>query len=269
VNLGDGLAAHAVPNDGETVFWIHGYTLDSTCWHELWDNLPHHAHIGVDLPGHGNSLPLRADEDLSGLARTIGALAISREARHLVGLSLGNVVALQIALEFPGAFSTLTLGSPMLGGGPFEPDIWKRYGDVKASFAKRGYGPHLADRWMDPGAALFQGAGRYPHLYERLQRQVVTHPWWELDGDEYARFWRLPQYLRNLSSLGVPALVVTGESDSAAVRESAAFLERLVPRCARRDLPDTGHLCLLEDPAAVAPLIEDHWHAHAAHAHAT
>ena len=122
---------------------------NSTCWAALWECLPGWSHVGIDLPGHGSSLPLNAGEQLPTLAHKIGSLAIARGATHLVALSFGAVIALQIALEHPGAFSTLTLGGPILGAGPFDPGIWVQYEEVKKLFRATGHGPSLRDCWMD------------------------------------------------------------------------------------------------------------------------
>src|SRR4029077_8416311 len=54
---------------GPTVLWIHGYTLDSSLWADLWQRLPGYRHIGVDLPGHGSSGPVPAGLTLPALAQ--------------------------------------------------------------------------------------------------------------------------------------------------------------------------------------------------------
>src|SRR5689334_1537891 len=97
----DGVVARLKPCAGERVLWIHGYTLDSSIWGELWSYLPSLYHIGLDLPGHGASGPMIVGEDLGGMARRIARFASALGARHLIGLSFGGMVALQVALEAP------------------------------------------------------------------------------------------------------------------------------------------------------------------------
>ena len=261
VNLGDGFAARVLPGKEDVVFWIHGYTLDSTCWIRLWDHLPNWAHISIDLPGHGNSLPLNGSEELSTLARKIGTLAIAHRARHLIALSFGTVIALQIALEYPDAFATLTLGAPFMGGGPFDPQVWIRYKEVKALFRQAGYGPKIRDCWMGPGTSLFRNIETRPQLWDQLRHQVGRHPWWELSDDSYFWLWHTPHGVKELCRIGLPTLLLVGEEDCEAVKQCAHVLERVISRCQRCDLPGLGHLCLLEDPAYVQPFIEQHWRA--------
>src|SRR6476660_9216433 len=118
--LDDGIAARIMPSPADKVLWIHGYTLNSSIWGALWELLPGWSHIGIDLPGHGGSEQIRPGENLSTLASRIGASARRWAARHLVGLSFGGTLALQIAIEYPDAFASLGLSSPGLGGGPLD-----------------------------------------------------------------------------------------------------------------------------------------------------
>src|SRR4051794_36716306 len=141
VNLGDGFAGHIAHGSGEPVPWIHGYTLDSSSWLPLWSLLPDWQHIGVDLPGHGSSVPLGPSESLPSLARRIAAIAFRHRVRHCVALSFGTRVAIQLAIEYPEAFDTIVLGAPALGGGPEEPDVAARYNELTAMYQRRGFHP--------------------------------------------------------------------------------------------------------------------------------
>ena len=269
VNLGDGCSGRVARSGTETIFWIHGYTLDSSCWARLWDLLPEFTHVGVDLPGHGSSLPLDRAEDLPALARRMGALAITHEARHIAAVSFGTAVALQAACEYPGSFASLTLASPVLGGGPFAPDLWARYREVQACFRATGHGPHLRDRWMGGGASLFADASRHPALEQHLRRQVGSHPWWELADDAYETAWRAPQALRELARIRLPTLLLVGADDCQAVKQGASFLERVLANSRRLDLEGLGHLGVLGHPGPVVPLVREFCRAHPVIAAAT
>lgn len=259
VNLGDGLGGRMVAGKGDIILWIHGYTLNSECWSSLWDQLPGYRHIGIDLPGHGISLPLPASETMTALAGRLGRVARDQGARHLVALSFGAIIALQMALEHPGAVETLVLGSPLLGGGPFEPELWRRYKELKAMFRDRGSGPHLSESWMAPDSALFRGTDRYPRVWDGIRRQVRRHPWWELADDSYYDLWHQPQASSALRAVAAATLVLGGRDDGAAARQCSALLGRLLPACRQHELPDLGHLGLLEGTAHVLPLMREHW----------
>jgi pimeloyl-ACP methyl ester carboxylesterase len=215
--------------------------------------------VSIDLPGHGNSLPLDSNDDLSMLARKIGALAIAQGVRHVVSLSFGAVVALQVVLEYPKAFATLTLAAPLLGGGPFDSEIWRRYHKLKALFAQTGHGPNLGDHWMD--ATMFRGIEECPELHQQLRRQVRRHPWWELNNDSYVKLWHTPQSIKDLRTIALPTRLLVGGADCDPVKQSASLLEQVIQRCQRSDFPDLGHLSLLAAPQLLQPIFEHHWFA--------
>lgn len=263
VNLGDGLAARVVPGDGpgdgEAVLWIHGYTLDSSSWTRLWELLPGWRHIGIDLPGHGASLPLPAGDDLPALARRIGGLALRHGVRHVVALSFGTLVALQIAIEHPEDFATVTLAAPALGGGPQDPDVALRYDELADAWRRRGFGPHLRERWMTSPPDLFKGAESKPELWAQLWRLVGRHAWWELGDGSYGRLGNHPQTRPQLQAIRSSFLVLVGDNEMPAFKRCAELIRRSVPDCQRAYVPAVGHLCILEDPEGTHERIARHW----------
>jgi len=264
VNFGEDLAARLAPGEGEAVLWIHGYTLDASSWERLWELLPGWRHIGIDLPGHGASLPLPAGDDLPALARRIGRLALRHGVRHVVALSFGTLVALQLAIEHPTAFASVTLAAPALGGGPQDPDVARRYDELAAAYRTKGFGPHLRERWMQSPPDLFKGAEGRPELWDRLWRLVGRHGWWELADGSYGRLGNHPQPRHQLTAVRAAFLVLVGENELPAFKRCAELIRRSVSDCERVYVPAVGHLCVLEDPEGTCGLIAAHLRAHAA-----
>jgi pimeloyl-ACP methyl ester carboxylesterase len=264
INWGDGFAARVVSGGPDAVLWIHGYTLDSSSWLPVWDLLPGWTHIGVDLPGHGSSLPLKDGESLPSLARRLWTLAARHDVRHCVALSFGTLVATQMAIERPDALATLVLAAPALGGGPQENGVGVRYQELITTYRQRGFGPHLRARWMTSPPDIFKGAEARPELWARLWRLVGRHPWWELADDSFARFANHPQTQSELRRIGAPTLVLIGDNELAAFKRCAELIRRAIPAVHRTYLPEAGHLCMLEQPELSAPLIGNHLrHGHA------
>lgn len=258
LDFGDGLVARVRRGPGEPVLWIHGYTIDSSSWADLWGLLPGFCHIGVDLPGHGASRDLRRDEDLPALGRTLGLLAQQWQARHMVALSLGTVIALQVAIEFPCWFSSLVLGATSLAGGPQDPEVERRYEAMAALYQEQGTGPHLRDLWMNSPPDLFKGAEGQPDLWRRLSALVGAHRFTELADFAMRRLTSPPQREADLRRIEARTLVFLGEEEMGAFRRCGEIIRRSVPRCERRYLPGVGHLCLLEAPQQVAAPIAAH-----------
>ncbi len=259
VHFGKDLAARVSPGSGESVLWLHGYTLDSSSWSGLWDLLPEWSHIGLDLPGHGASLPLAEKDDLPALARYMGRVALERQVQHIVALSFGTVVGLQIVIEYPQAFRTLTLGAPAVGGGPQDVEVGTRYQELSDIYGRHGFTPELRERWMQSPPNIFKGAEQSPELWERLRRIVGRHPWWELEDGSYFRLSNHSQTKDELQKVEASTLVLVGDNELSPFKRCAEMIRRSIPGCRRRYIPGVGHLCMLEAEAEVAPLLAEHW----------
>jgi pimeloyl-ACP methyl ester carboxylesterase len=255
--FGPGIVARTLPGAGEKVLWIHGYTMDSSTWQELWRQLPGRHHVGIDLPGHGASGPWAGYRTVADLARLLGARAIEQGIRHIVGLSFGSMVALQVAIEHPHAFASLTLGSPALLGGPQAPYTRERYRDLAEMFRRRGPGPWMTELWMRWPPDIFKGAAAHPALRRHLAQVIDGHTWRELSDGAMNRSIQQtpPQTVAELGRVTAPTLVLIGGEEMPAFKETAAIIQRAIPRCACVTLPGAGHLCMLEVPARAGALI--------------
>ncbi len=106
---------------GVPVLFIHGNASGSRFWEETLAALPtDYRGIAPDLRGFGGSETKPVDatrglrdyaDDLRGLVETLGLGQV-----HLIGWSLGGNVAIQYALDHPGAVASLVLVAP---GSPY------------------------------------------------------------------------------------------------------------------------------------------------------
>ncbi len=257
INLGDGLAGRVSASGGEPVLWIHGYALDSSSWSELWDLLPGWRHIGVDLPGHGHSLPLPPGEELPSLGRRLGTLALARNVRHVVGLSFGTLVALQMAIEFPTAFATLVLGSPLAEHGANDELFWKRYRELVTMYRMAGHGEHLRGRLMLVEPSVFEGAAAQPGLWPRLWDIVGRHAFWDLEDAALIRLGNRLQSDVHLHSIESAVLLVRGDREGAAAGRHAERLSRALRNRRCVHVLGAGAHSLLEAPGISAAAIDD------------
>jgi 2-succinyl-6-hydroxy-2,4-cyclohexadiene-1-carboxylate synthase len=256
VRLADGLAGRVQPGDGNKVLWIHGYTLDSSSWSEMWRRLPGWYHIGLDLPGHGGSAPIGPQDDLRTLGRKVADLCREQDIRHLVALSFGTVTATQVLVEEPDHLWSIVLGAPALAGGPSDPDVGVTYGRLHQLYTQSGPGPEMTATWMS--CIAWEGIDQQPALREQLGRLVHEHRWTEFKDWRILRLLQPPQREDDLRKIRTPMLILIGELDLPAFHACAAILQRTVPRCERVTLADTHHLCMLESPGLSAGPIERH-----------
>ncbi len=107
---------------GAPVFFVHGNTSSSRFFEETLATLPPEAGfwgIAPDLRGFGGSetKPLDATRGLGDFSDDLYALASASGLRdrmvHLVGWSMGGMVAMRYAIDHPDTVASLTLVNPM------------------------------------------------------------------------------------------------------------------------------------------------------------
>lgn len=100
--------------EGTPIVFVHGFGADLNSWRPLLGYFPPgRGALGIDLPGHGQSLlgdQLSLEALAGALAATLAAQGVG--AAHLVGHSLGAAVATAYAALWPAKVLSLTLLSP-------------------------------------------------------------------------------------------------------------------------------------------------------------
>lgn len=254
--LMDGIAARIQQGVGDKVLWLHGYTLDSSSWGDLWRRLPGWHHIGIDFPGHGASGPLSEAGNLKLLAQRLGNYCRENDIRHIVALSFGTITATQIAIEFPQSFTSIILSAPSLAGGRQESDIEKVYMKLFQLYYQFGPGKELADEWL--ACRVWDGVDQYPGLPEALRTLVLKHSWDEMRSFAMRHFTQPPQTKEQLQPIETSLLVLIGEHEMAAFRDSANVVVQSVANAELFELPDAAHICLLQTPELASQKIDQH-----------
>ncbi|MBI2935631.1 MAG: alpha/beta fold hydrolase, partial [Chloroflexi bacterium] len=112
----DGIRVHCiVAGRGEPVVLLHGLGASHIAWRDNIGPLSRrYAVYALDLPGHGDSakppLTYALPEGSSFLSSLLDTLRLDRA--HLVGNSLGGMIALQFALDHPERVTKLVLADP-------------------------------------------------------------------------------------------------------------------------------------------------------------
>jgi pimeloyl-ACP methyl ester carboxylesterase len=171
---------------------------------------------------------------------------------HVVGHSLGGVIALELAARHPGRVSSLALLEPgplpTPAAAEFVPAVAalaERYAAGDAVGAVDGFFGLLGDAgWREtieraaPGA-IAQAVKDAPSLFES---ELLGVPAWTF-GPERA------------AAIDCPVLSVFGTRSPGLFVESRELLHRWFPRCRDADVVDATHLLPAEAPSAVAEAI--------------
>jgi pimeloyl-ACP methyl ester carboxylesterase len=258
VDLGDGQLYYETAGKGMPLVLTHAAFLDSRMFDAVWEPLAEHfCVIRYDMRGFGQSSPVTGPlcrrDDLNQL---LNHLEITEA--HLVGCSNGGQISLDLALEQPQRFKSLTLvdstpsGFELHGEPPrylLEMFDAMQKGDVNRS-------NELQIRiWLD-------GEAREPEQVDLMLRRkalemnripVSQSTFFIADTQPINPL--NPPAMTRLESVHCPTLVVAGALDHPEVLRAAEEMVRRIPNAQKTIIASTGHVPSYEQPDAFAKLL--------------
>ena len=249
----DGLRLRvSVRGSGPPLLLVMGIGGNLEMWEPLRAELPGFETIAFDAPGSGHSSTPWAPLTMGGLARVVEHLldALGYDEVDALGVSFGGALAQQLAYQARRRVRRLVLASTMcgLGGVPGQPSAVA----ILASPA-RYYSPAYLER---VAPTLYGGRiRREPALYRQQAEARLGRPP-SVRGYSY-QLWAISRWssLPFLARLRQPTLVVSGDDDPIVPVANARLLAARIPGARLHVERGGGHLLLLDDSAAVAPVI--------------
>jgi pimeloyl-ACP methyl ester carboxylesterase len=244
-------------NNGVKVYWEEegqgeplllimglGYTLDM--WHRVKPLVRDRFRVisfdnrGVgktDVPPAGYSIGDMAD-DAAAVLDAAGA-----DTAHILGASMGGMIAQELALKHPQRVRSLILGCTACGGPnavEAEPEV------IEALMARAHMTPEEGVRVMIP--FIYDKNTPKDQIEEDLEIRMRTFPTAEgylgqiqaITGN--ATFDRLGQ-------IGVPTLVVHGQTDRLVPHGNGEDLAARIPGARLVSIPDASHIFFTDKPA--------------------
>lgn len=235
---------------GVPVLLVMGLGLTAAAW---WRTVPVLAEglrvLAFDNRGVGRSDRPPGPYSLAQMADDAVAVLDAAEAEraHVYGISLGGMIAQEIALRHPERVRSLVLGATSPGGARATgPDA-----AVQAFFARRAGMPAEEAAWA--AVPYNYGAATRERHAQRIAEDIGQRLRFRLDPASYllqlAAGMRHDAYAR-LRGIAVPALVVHGSEDRMMPPANAHALVEALPD-ARLELWDgAGHLYMTDEPRA-------------------
>jgi (E)-2-((N-methylformamido)methylene)succinate hydrolase len=238
---------------GPAVLLIHGVGADGTSWDRIAKDLrPRFQVLRLDLRGHGRSAPIEGPLSLDDFVQDVVDVLTTcgRASAHIVGFSLGGIIAQAMALHHPDKVDGLVLLSAVAGRTPAERERVRQRLEVLRSDGISAITGAAQVRWFTPAFIV-----RHPEIVQRRMEQLrQNHP------ESYAAAYTVfstSDLGEQLHAISKPTLIATGEHDPGSNPRMAEYMHRQIAGSRLEILPGLRHSILLEAPAVVSRLLLD------------
>ncbi|MBF7730608.1 alpha/beta fold hydrolase [Pseudomonas sp. N040] len=208
---------------GTPVVLLHGLGSSTRDWENQTSALAaQYQVILFDLRGHGRSDRPREDYSIEGFADDVLALLdhLQLPQVHLVGISMGGMVAFQLAVDHPQRLLSLTI----VNSSP----------EVKVNSLASAM--QLGKRWLFSRLLSMQSIGKmisqllFPKPGQAAMRDQVVERW--RLNDKHAYLASLDAIIgwgvrKRLPTIACPVLVVAADQDYTPVAQKAAYVAEL------------------------------------------
>jgi len=255
-----GRALHAARRGtGPPLLLLAGMSANHAFWpEELLAALePHVELVLYDHRGTGASGREREAFTLAELAAlAAGALdALGLPRAHVLGFSLGGMVAQELALHYPEAVDRLVLAGTSPGGPGAAPLAEERFGALRDAMAAHDLEGALRAAWAANVSASFAADEA---AFARWARAAAAHPMAMRTLEHQLAAARSHDAAGRLGRLAVPTLVLHGDRDELLPAGNAGLLASAIPGARVELLGGAGHFFAWEQPGRTARLVLEH-----------
>ncbi len=215
---------YAIAGEGSTVVLLHGAALTvETNWSNQIPVLSRrYKTIAIDLRGHGRTTNPSGILDYKTMAGDVVKLLenLSLVRAHIVGFSMGGMIAIRIALLYPEFVRTLILCS--------------------SGYYVSKEGRSLFAKSADP-QIIEESYSELVAFYRRVHREDGSDYWKQLLG-QLVKSSRQRISKAELSRILVPTLIIVGDHDPYGFTRQALEMHDAIRGSELAMFPNTGHL---------------------------
>jgi pimeloyl-ACP methyl ester carboxylesterase len=243
-----------VRGDGPPLLMIHGLGASFELWDPLDSKLRGFQRVAVDPPGSGRSSTPHLYLSIRGYARAMAEVLddLELDTVDVLGLSLGGMIAQELAYRHPSRVRRLVLASTTCGwGGAF--------GDPRAMAVLATPARYYSRRHFHQVAPILSGP-QIKNDRELYEEQLAIRQ--RIKPSLLGYFVQLTAAwtwtsLPWLSRLDLPLLAISGSDDPIVPLKNSQQIVDKVPGARLAVVPGGGHLCIIESAAHVAGIITE------------
>lgn len=240
--------------EGEPVLMIMGLSFPLEMWGRVLPEISRtHRAIVFDNRGVGRSDVPRGPYKISSMARDAIAVmdAAGITSAHVLGASMGGMIAQELALRHPERVKSLMLGCTSCGGFRARPPnlrrvpVFRKWGSMTNEQRAREVIP-----------MLYAKGTAQDVIEEDIQTRLIRYP--TMRGVIYQAmgipFW---SSYRRLPKIQVPTLVVHGDQDHVLPLPNGIRIAERIAGAKLVVIPNAGHMMMSDQPDMVRGALRD------------
>lgn len=231
---------------GPVIIFMHGIGGNRTNWYEQQTVLSNRfCTIALDARGYGKSDDPIETLKFSDFADDLYALLNHLDVKlaHLVGLSMGGMIALDFYGRYPQRVATLTLADSSQGMGAAEEAdrqdfLARRLEPLESGLTPADLAPRMIDVLLGPKAS--------DEVRQRLLNSLLA-----IRTDPYIQALKATvttDFRRILPNIDVPTLIMVGDEDKVLPPSESQLLADAIPGAELVTIEHAGHLSNIESP---------------------
>lgn len=233
-----------VSGEGPWLIFCHSLTCDLRMWDDQVARFEKQFSVlRYDIRGHGKSSSNAAFSDVARLADDLVSLVSALEIpeAHVVGLSLGGLIAQHFALAAPAWVRTLTLADTTSKYPDAMDRMWAERRDIALREGLASLEDQTLQRWFTP-AFMCNRPGEVDRA-RAMMRQTSAQAY-----ADCCTALALANTQEQLCDIRCPTLVVVGEKDLGTPYAFAEDLKSRIRGSVLEVIPDAAHLSNIEQP---------------------
>ena len=221
------------------IVFIHGVGLTHEIWQPQLDYFKNYTTLSYDILGHGNT-PLEKDQlsfdDFSDqLIHLLDELKINKV--HLIGFSIGSLIARNFALRFNSKLQSLTLLCSIFKRSDEQQKIVnERFAQAKKDLklSKQALKRWFSDKYLEEN----------PDTYEKITSILSAN-----NMSNFLKVYELFVLHKNdekFDKIKTNTLIMTGEHDPGSTVKMSEELSKVIARSELKIIKNGKHLCGIE-----------------------
>ena len=221
------------------IVFIHGVGLTHEIWRPQLDYFKHYTTVSYDILGHGKTPLKKSNINFNDFSDQLIDLLneLKFDKIHLVGFSIGSLIARNFAVKYSDKLKSLTLlGSIFVRNEEQQKIVIDRFNLAKSNskLSRQALKRWFTDKYLE----------RNPNTYEKICSILEKN-----NMENFLKIYKLFVFYKNnenFKNIKTKTLIMTGENDIGSTVDMSKRLSKLISNSQLRIIKNGKHLCGIE-----------------------